>query len=225
MEPYAGLPERKFRERLDVPIVTIDTCFQKTDKDFVNIGLQDRRGVKLAVEHLIQKGHRRIGFARIYRESTFERRSEVDLLREKSFVEAMKANGLPVAEEQLLHLPVEEKERQTWFRAFTDRNFDGMTALVFVADVLALEALWAFKKQGKHVPEDISIVGFDDVWDAAYATPALTTVRQDMQEKGSKAVDAMLQLIEGKGAKLQTFNLLLPVKFIERQSVKTLNNA
>ena len=50
------------REQLDVPIVTIDTCFQEGDQDFVNVGLCDYEGGKEMTSYLLQRGHRRIGF-------------------------------------------------------------------------------------------------------------------------------------------------------------------
>jgi len=59
--------------------------------------------------------------------------------------------------------------------------------------------LWAFHEAGLRVPEDISVVGFDDIPGAAFANPALTTVRQPMQRMGQIAAQTLVDLIEGRG--------------------------
>ena len=81
--------------------------------------------------------------------------------------------------------------------------------------------LWpGLKLQGSGIPDDISIVGFDDINIAQLVSPPLTTIRQDMNLKGRLAVDFMLQLLSGKP--LETKEITLPTKLIERDSVRAL---
>ncbi len=83
---------------------------------------------------------------------------------------------------------------------------------------MAASIMAGLREYGLSVPDDISVVGFDDISLAQLVTPPLTTIRQDMHLKGRLAVDFMLQLLSGR--KLDTTEVILPTKLIERQSVK-----
>jgi DNA-binding LacI/PurR family transcriptional regulator len=73
---------------------------------------------------------------------------------------------------------------------------NGVTAVFAANDSMALGVLRAFHEAGIRVPEDVSIVGFDDIPEAAYFTPPLTTVRQDFDEMGSRSVRLLLEMLE-----------------------------
>ena len=75
-----------------------------------------------------------------------------------------------------------------------------MTAVFCANDPMALGLLRALSEQGRRVPEDVSVVGFDDIPEAAYFLPPLTTVRQDFGELGRRALDALVGLIYGRDA-------------------------
>lgn len=92
----------------------------------------------------------------------------------------------------------------------------GFTALVAANDQMALGAIQALHERGLRVPEDVSIVGFDDVPEAAYYTPPLTTVRQDFAALGEQSVEYLMALITNPDTPLHQ-RVLYP-QFIERQS-------
>ncbi len=73
------------------------------------------------------------------------------------------------------------------------------TALFAYNDISAIGSLWAFHEAGLRVPEDISVVGFDDTPGAAFANPPLTTVRQPLLRMGQIAAQTVVDLIEGRG--------------------------
>src|SRR5213078_4434283 len=73
------------------------------------------------------------------------------------------------------------------------------TALFAYNDIAAIGSIWAFHEAGLRVPEDISIVGFDDIPGAAFANPALTTVRQPLLRMGQIAAQTVVDIIEGRG--------------------------
>ena len=73
------------------------------------------------------------------------------------------------------------------------------TALFAYNDISAIGSLWAFHEAGLRVPEDISVVGFDDIPGAAFANPALTTVRQPLLRMGQIAAQTVVDIIEGRG--------------------------
>jgi DNA-binding LacI/PurR family transcriptional regulator len=73
------------------------------------------------------------------------------------------------------------------------------TALFAYNDISAIGSMWAIKEAGLRVPEDISVVGFDDISGAAYANPGLTTVRQPLIRMGQIAAQTVVDQIEGRG--------------------------
>lgn len=94
------------------------------------------------------------------------------------------------------------------------------TAVVAAADILAIGAQKAFYERGVRVPEDISLMGFDDLEVSQYLTPGLTTVRQQISTKGEKAVELLIRNIEEP--ELTKQELILPVTLVERGSVQRL---
>ena len=95
-----------------------------------------------------------------------------------------------------------------------------ITGMVVSADIMAAGIMAGLRSKGIRIPDDISIVGFDDISLAQLVTPPLTTIHQDMNLKGRLAVDFMLQLLDGKP--LDTRDISLPTRLIERGSVRAL---
>ena len=89
-----------------------------------------------------------------------------------------------------------------------------LTALLCFSDQLAIGAAQAVTRQGKQVPDDLSLVGFDDVPRAQTWDPPLTTVRQPMLDKGRVAADLLLELIDGRPAR----RIELPIELVVRSS-------
>jgi DNA-binding LacI/PurR family transcriptional regulator len=82
------------------------------------------------------------------------------------------------------------------------------TALVCYDDLAAIGAIRAFMDHGLHVPEDISVVGFDDIQGAAYHNPSLTTIRQPLQQMGMVAARILLQRIRGQATFADTIPIM-----------------
>ena len=95
-----------------------------------------------------------------------------------------------------------------------------LTAVVTTADIMAAGVMTGLRDAGVRVPDDLSIVGFDDLNISQMLTPPLTTIHQDMMEKGRLAVNFMIQKLEGKT--LSQTEIALPIHLVERQSVKSL---
>lgn len=97
------------------------------------------------------------------------------------------------------------------------------TGIVAAADILAIGAMKGLYEAGKRVPDNYSIVGFDDVEISQYLTPGLTTVRQQISLKGQKAVELLLKHIEDPSLPKQ--EEILPLQLVVRGSVKDLTRA
>ena len=89
------------------------------------------------------------------------------------------------------------------------------TAFLCYNDLTAIGAMGAARQAGLRVPDDLSIMGYDDIAQASYVVPALTTIRQRMSEMGDRAAGMALRLLDGEQA---VEDILVPVELVERES-------
>jgi len=176
----------------------------------------NRQGGRLAAEHLLGHGHRAIGIVSALP------LDEGMADRETGFLDALRTAGLPV---DRASVPVMygnhqiEGGRQAALELL--ENTPSLTAVFVLNDLMALGALEAVRSLGRRVPEDVSVVGFDDIPFAALANPPLTTVGQPIRQLGEQAADLLLTVIEhgsGAGAEVPPPSVLLPNRLIQRQS-------
>ena len=177
-----------------------------------NIILDHKKAVRLAVEHLKNLGHEKIAFLKgqpfssdsasrwsavceVCQELGIEIRPELTAQLEGT--DSTPGIGYPVGKKLL--------ERRRPF-----------TALFAYNDISAIGCIWAFREAGLRVPEDISVVGFDDIPGAAFANPALSTVRQPLIRMGQIAAQTLVDQIEGKGEYLP--EIAVEAEFVARAS-------
>lgn len=207
-----GLFQDEFFERLamaNVPFVLIDSYIE--NKKALNIGLDDRRGGYLAAKYLIDKGHRNIVFA-----SPIIKRNGVVEERFIGYKMALEEANIPFKEKNVYQQEITITEGIDLGHKLSRRK--DITAVFATADILAAGIISGLTEEGKNVPEDISIVGFDDLYISSLTAPRLTTIHQDPQEKGKVAVEALINVIEGDS--IEEHNIVLPVSLVERHSVK-----
>ena len=176
--------------KIQTPVVYINKG--PTDLDFVS-ALDNRTGGKLATEYLMKQGYKRIGIITGPRE-WWEAQERLESWREMvTAAEYLDIDNLivegdwsPASGDVGLHTLLDQ-----------DPEVDA----VFVSnDQMALGALQAARRLGLSIPEDLGIVGFDDIPEAAYFYPSLTTIRQDAKEIGATAVDRVSTLIRTQQA-------------------------
>ncbi len=180
--------------RRKVPLVFLDVA--KVARGVSNVKVDYAHGIAQAVEHLQSLGHRRLAFISgpLRLESVCERRNAfLECLDDRQAGEAMLEEGnhkVDGGREAMLRL--------------LDRTARP-TAVICSNDLTAIGALRAIRERGLRVPEDVSVVGFDDIQMAEFTEPPLTTVRLLRTEIASKACDALLQLIRtpGQGAEFR----------------------
>lgn len=167
------------------PLVMVDI---DPSERIPSVAIDQRHGAKLATQHLIELGHRKICEisgplnwydARLRHEGWLATLQGAGLTPGLSFEGNWTAAGGYAAMQQLL----ESGER--------------FSAIVAGNDQMALGAICALREGGLRVPHDISLVGFDDVPEAAYFDPPLTTVRQDFQALGQQSIEYLMMLIGG----------------------------
>jgi LacI family transcriptional regulator len=168
-----------------------------------NIVLDHHLAVEQALEHLHELGHRRIAFMRgpkAIPDSEFRweaiqlvaremglRLDPALAIRIDSDGWSMKTGHHPMAPE-IGYKPMQALLKKT-------RDF---TAIFCFNDISAIGAIRALKDAGLSVPGDVSVVGFDDIQSAAYATPSLTTVRQPLMEMGKRGAQVLLERIANR---------------------------
>ena len=192
-----------------IPLVNIgryqDDSVSYVDVD--NIG-----GARMAAEHLIRLGHKRIGTI----SGPLEMTPSQDRLT--GFLEAMSTHRSPLPDE----LVVEADFTEAGGRAAMMRLLSAKPSAVFAAsDSMAIGAIRAIREAKLRVPEDIAIVGFDDIPSALTVDPKLTTVRQPIERLGQLAVETLINLIESemaKGETPSTQRFVLPTELVIRGS-------
>lgn len=196
---------------LDIPVVLIDSYVNLLN--VFNIGLEDFNGCYTATDYLIKKGHRHIAFVS---PSIYE--SGVTKERFNGYKQALADAAISYDE----RLVIQSEMDYTSCKTASDRICDlpHVTAVVTTADILAAGIMVHLRNSGKVIPDDISIIGFDDMAVSRLVTPPLTTIHQDINLKGSLAVDMILQKLEGITPRQS--QIILPTQLIERGSVRAL---
>ncbi|WP_411375248.1 LacI family DNA-binding transcriptional regulator [Arthrobacter sp. MPF02] len=181
--PHADTLQVLDEMNLSVPVVAVGSLGNGAVSGAM---VDQRRGARLAVEHLIGQGHRHIGH--VSGPPDWTDGAE----RAEGWREALAAAGLPEG-------PLVQGDWSAGSGYGIGRELAagrGATALFVGNDQMALGLLRAFAEAGVRVPDDVSVVGFDDQPESGYFSPPLTTVRQDFEELGRRCMDIMLKEIE-----------------------------
>ena len=192
------------------PIVCIDTYSSANNDDFVNVGLDDAKGAYDAVKYLIGSGHRKIGFVT-------DNRVGVDEQRFWGYRRALAESGIEYSDKDFfLMKPSKELVNDNIVKLCSKAK--DYSALFCCSDIYAAIMMAALKERGFRIPEDISIVGFDDNLYSRICTPRLTTVHQDADEKGRVAVETLVGMIMGREPVSK--KIVLKTHLVTRDSVR-----
>ena len=196
-------------EKYKKPIVCIDTYSIEGLKHFTNIGLNDEQGTYDITNYLISKGHKKIAFLS-------DNMNGVDLARLNGYKMALADAKIPYKKSNFIKIRPKADEIEESLDEICKQSKD-FTAIVCVSDLYAVTLLAAMEDRGIRVPEDISVVGFDDNMLGKLHRPALTTVHQDVKVKGITAADTLLKQLAGNKTPNQ---IQLPTHLVIRDTVK-----
>ena len=181
---------------LEVPTVLIDY----EQPAFRSVGIDNQRGARAAVEHLVAQGHRRIAAAGAdLRHPSLKARLDGYRL-------ALAEAGLPLRDDWVLE--EEDEPRRDTGRRLAEHLLaldPPVTAVFCVNDAIAFGVIDAAQQAGLSVPSDLAVVGFDDVDGAAMASPPLTTVRVYKEQLGELALRYLAELIDAPEASSEQF--------------------
>ncbi|MDR1001065.1 MAG: LacI family transcriptional regulator [Clostridiales bacterium] len=195
-----------------IPLVLVDSYCPGQHNHSIRI--DDTYAGFLAARYLLDKGHRAIAFFCGQLRDDGVMRKRLD-----GYKQALQSAGTPYNEKRVYEGRVEYQSGAESAKALMCAQTKA-TAVLAAADILAIGAVSAFEKEGWRVPGDISVMGFDDLEIAQYVPPGLTTVHQQIAQKGKKAVELLVQSIKEPG--LTKREEILPVNIVERGSVRDL---
>ncbi|MFA9463980.1 MAG: LacI family DNA-binding transcriptional regulator [Velocimicrobium sp.] len=188
--------------------------YWSSDMEFNAVLINNADSARMATEYLIGKGHRKIGYLRgKYRIKSFRS-------RHVGYTVALNKAGIKVNSAYTITIGTSMNEAYTDMVRILQKKPEMPTAFFADNDMVALGAMKALTEFGYKIPEDISIIGFDDLPFCEIATPRLTTLRVAKQEMGQAGAKRIIELIKKPSA----VNLKIQVctSFVERDSVKEL---
>ena len=199
-------------QRLGIPYVLIDSYIDLPD--IYSIGLEDEKGGYLATKHLLEKGHRVIAFA-----SPSIRAGGVVEKRLQGYQRALGEYGVSYDPSLVFTQEISVEDGRRLGHTLSERR--DITGIFASADILAAGIMAGLREKGVLVPQDKSIVGFDDNYLCQLTNPCLTTIHQDAEQKGILATDMILAQLRDQT--LDERSIILPVSLVERETVRDLN--
>lgn len=205
-------PDEFYRQMKEshIPIVLVDSYCN--DHYYHNIRIDDAYGSYLATRYVLSKGHRNLAFF-----SGQLKENGVMKKRLAGYRDALSEYGIPFDRRYVFEGKIDYASGIDAAERLLSSRVPA-TAVVAAADILAIGAMKGFYERGVRVPEDISVMGFDDLEISQYLAPGLSTIRQEISQKGEKAVELLINNI--KEPNLTKQEQILPVKLVERGSVK-----
>ncbi|KAA0549027.1 LacI family transcriptional regulator [Bacillus sp. BGMRC 2118] len=172
----------------DIPCVLIDIPIESDTVGYVTT--DNILGAKKAVHHLIELGHCNIAMVNGHDQAFVSKR------RLEGYIESLKDSNLPICNDWIVNGKFNEEEAEQATEELLINNPE-ITAVFCASDLMALGVIKAARNLGKRVPEDLSVVGYDDIVLASYSTPSLTTIAQDKFRMGYEAGRLLVQMLEG----------------------------
>lgn len=205
-----------FLERQKIcPMVFVDS-YPKERSDYLSVNIDDYKGGYIATKYLLSNGHRKIAFAGCY-----EKENDVILLRYQGYLDALKEFGLSESDAVLINTFTTYEHGLLIGRDIANHKYD-ITAVFATSDHLALGIINGCTRNGFVVPNDLSVIGFDDLDLCTISTPELTTISQNVHDKAKASVQLLLDAIENM--EMANRNIICDVELAIRQTVQNIKN-
>lgn len=196
-------------DRLGCPFVFLDSYFEKPQYNFILIN--NIQGAYTATSHLIRRRRTQPGYLRSsYWISNFEQRAD-------GFYKAIRANGMSTSQSQVIRLTPSQEGAYFDMKNYLASGEKPADCYFADNDLIAIGAMQALKEAGYRIPEDVAIIGFDDIPACELINPALSTVMVPKAYLGETAVNRVTQLIQGRS--LHPVKIEISTRLIIRKSV------
>ncbi len=178
---------------------------QLANQLYRSVGSDNFSGGLQATSHLLSLGRRRIAFF-----------GDTDLpeaaMRHAGYLQAHRDAGVQPDEKLTIAIPFAASQAKQAVADFLETNKTTFDAVFAASDLLAMTTISALGKRGKRVPDDVAVVGYDDIELAAHFHPALTTVRQPVDLAGETLVEILMKLLAGEAASSANLPTLLQIR-------------
>lgn len=202
------------RKRLNVPTVYIDTYADEIK--IANVGIDDYKGGYLGAKYLIDKGHKEIAFV-----GPSIKRAGVIQQRYQGFYEACAEQDIQVTVKHIFEADTLYEKGIVAGQKIAQSNIP-FTAVVVMSDIVAFGVMEGLKQCGLYTPNDVSVIGFDDLPECCYSNPKLTTISQNVVKKALLVGEYLFKMIRQK--EMIVVNKKVEVQVVERESVKELKS-
>ncbi|MBS2968713.1 LacI family DNA-binding transcriptional regulator [Metabacillus sp. KIGAM252] len=206
----SGSIAEELARHIAIPIVLVDT-YDVPEGSYHTMNIDDEEGGYQATAHLLSLGHTSI--AMVVAEA---KNSPVDEQRLKGYKRALKEFGIPFKQELIFESGNSTLEASLDAGQSILDSSEPITAVFATSDIVCLGIMRRFASMGKKIPQDFSIVGFDDLNVSQYLSPSLTTVRQDILAKGIQSSEMIFSALFQKEQGLT--KKVLPVELAVRES-------
>lgn len=193
----------------NIPSILVSTLSYRYSIPYVKV--DDYQASYAGTQYLIENGHKNIALLGGKREDPI-----AGAPRLQGFIQALKDNGLPVNEKFIKHNGFSFNDGIVSMEQLLKEK-DRPTAIFATCDEIAIGALTVAHRQGLKVPDDISIIGYDNTIVSEMCYPTLTTIGQPLYEMGKKSVEMLIKKIS-QNTKIES--VIMPFEIIERETVK-----
>ena len=203
--------EKEIYATLEIPVVLVDKNIDiQSAKGVVKV--DNKNGTYESTKHLINEGHKEI----LYLSGPLK--NDIAKERLNGYIRALEKNNLVFKEENIIEGKYKYKWSYEYIKSLDRINF---SALCCANDLIAIGAIQALKDRNIKVPDDISVVGFDDIETAQLTNPSLTTVRQPAYEMGKKASEMLINILNDENINIEEVITFKP-QLIVRNSTKSI---
>jgi LacI family transcriptional regulator len=196
-------------KELELPTVLVETTDK--DKTFPSVSIDNREAAYDAVSYLLKKGNKKVAYIGVHKDAV-----NASAVRYFGYEDALKDHNVSIDENLVYFGEVKAREAYDAINKITANN--SLDAVFCASDELAMGAINALREKGIKVPEDVDVIGFDNIYTASIFFPKLTTVAQPMYDMGSVGMRMLIKVINKKD--LDEKNYVLPYEIIERDSCK-----
>ncbi|OON92726.1 MAG: LacI family transcriptional regulator [Candidatus Epulonipiscium fishelsonii] len=193
------------------PILVFDG--DTINRDMISVNTDDEKGLYLSTRHLIEKGHKHIAFVANYDRNPLLTR------RFSGYLKALNKAGIPINKNYIFEYSPNYEEGVKAGK-YISSYYKEITGVVTTADMCAIGIMEGAKLCGYNIPDDLSVVGFDDLKLCSYVTPKLTSISQQIDYKTKIGITTLIDCMNAK--KNIITPIVIDVKLVKRQSVRNL---
>lgn len=211
---YCSVDYERLRAKMHIPFVVVDS-YEKNIKSYIDIGIDNVKGGYQAGSYLTQKGHDRILYLA-------DNKEDCDLDRYLGLTEALREKEITMDNAPYCLISMDKGNRERDYENILQMiKAQKITAVFAASDYYAIEFMHFLMKNGIRIPEDVSVMGFDDIPLAEQTYPSLTTISQNIPLRAKKAVYLLQELIEKKTTGK---SVLIPTEVKIRESVADISS-